>query len=210
MIALRTIAAGVLAGAFLGLAMANGARSAAPGETLKDAAAFSAIADKHERSVALFSEAMKVIGHPRCVNCHPAGDRPTQGDDEHPHNPPVVRGPSDIGAAGLQCPACHMQRNTPVLGERIKSVPGDPQWHAAPIEMAWQGKTAAEICAQIKDKTRNGGRDLAQLHEHMATDHLVGWGWNPGAGRTPVPGTQKQFGDIIQAWIDTGAACPAN
>lgn len=78
----------------------------------------------------------------------------------------------------------------------------------APIEQAWQGKSLGDICRQIKDPARNGGKTLAQLHEHMAEDELVAWGWNPGDGREAVPGTQAQFGEIIQAWIDTGAACP--
>ena len=34
------------------------------------------------------------------------------------------------------------------------------------------------------------------------------WGWDPGPGRRPVAGTQQQFGALIEAWIDTGAACP--
>ena len=74
--------------------------------------------------------------------------------------------------------------------------------------MAWQGRTLADICRQIKDPARNGGRDLEKIRHHMADDDLVGWGWNPGEGRTPAPGTQKQFGDLIRAWIDSGAACP--
>jgi hypothetical protein len=74
--------------------------------------------------------------------------------------------------------------------------------------MAWQGKTPAEICAQIKDPTRNGGRSLAQIHEHIATDSLVGWAWAPGFGREPAPGTQKEAGALIAAWIKDGAACP--
>jgi hypothetical protein len=49
---------------------------------------------------------------------------------------------------------------------------------------------------------------LAQLHEHMAEDSLVGWGWHPDAGRQPVPGTQEIFGELIAAWIDSGAQCP--
>jgi len=49
---------------------------------------------------------------------------------------------------------------------------------------------------------------LAELQKHNATDGLVGWGWNPGDGRTPVPGSQKVFGALTQAWIDTGARCP--
>jgi hypothetical protein len=30
-------------------------------------------------------------------------------------------------------------------------VPGHPEWHLAPREMAWQNKTLGEICEQIKD-----------------------------------------------------------
>ena len=75
--------------------------------------------------------------------------------------------------------------------------------------MAWYGKSPAEVCAQIKDHERNGGRTLAEIHEHMAEDSLVGWGWHPDAGRTPVPGTQARFGELIKAWIETGAECPA-
>ncbi|MGB6195202.1 MAG: Isoquinoline 1-oxidoreductase subunit, partial [Methyloceanibacter sp.] len=37
---------------------------------------FAQIADQKERSLALFDEAANVITHPRCLNCHPAGDRP--------------------------------------------------------------------------------------------------------------------------------------
>ena len=78
----------------------------------------------------------------------------------------------------------------------------------APIEMAWEGKSIGDICRQIRDPQRNGGRDLELLHEHLAKDDLVGWGWNPGAGRDPAPGTQEQLGQLFRAWIDTGAECP--
>ena len=44
--------------------------------------------------------------------------------------------------------------------------------------------------------------------KHNAEDPLVGWGWNPGAGRTPVPGTQKEFGELIARWVASGAQCP--
>ena len=50
-----------------------------------------------ERAAAqLFSEAAKVIMGPRCMNCHPASDRPLQGNDKHPHLPPVVRGEAGV------------------------------------------------------------------------------------------------------------------
>jgi hypothetical protein len=74
--------------------------------------------------------------------------------------------------------------------------------------MAWQGKTAGEICAQIKDPARNGGRSLQEITTHMATDSLVGWAWAPGFGRTPAPGTQRELGALIEAWVKTGAVCP--
>jgi hypothetical protein len=91
----------------------------------------------------------------------------------------------------------------------LKSIPGNPAWHLAPIEMAWVGKSLGEICQQLKDPARNGGRDLSKIVEHMSHDSLVGWGWNPGEGREPAPGTQAEFGELIKAWVDTGAACPA-
>lgn len=176
---------------------------------LKAPADFSSIADQAERSRALFGEAMKVIGSPRCLNCHPSSGGPTQGDAMRAHEPPVVRGPADIGALGMQCPTCHMPANTPtVVGEATRSVPGDAAWRLAPVESGWRDKSAGFICAQLKDKARNGGRDLARIHDHMARDHLVAWGWAPGEGRTAAAGTQAQFGALIKAWIDTGSACP--
>ena len=63
---------------------------------------------------------------------------------------------------------------------------------------------------QIKDNERNGGMSLAQLVYHMGEDKLVGWAWNSGRGRTPAPGTQKAFGELMKAWIDLGGACPAS
>jgi hypothetical protein len=171
--------------------------------SLKPVSAFSAMADEKERSVAIFTEAGKVIQHPRCLNCHPAGDRPSQGDDKHPHVPLVLRGAGGFGVVGMQCPTCHQRANVELAG-----VPGHPLWHLAPIEMAWQGKSLGEICVQIKDPERNGGMSLDDLIHHMSEDSLVGWGWNPGEGRTPAPGSQQQFGALIKAWVETGAACP--
>jgi len=57
---------------------------------LQGPAAFASVGDSAQRSRALFTEAAKVITSPRCMNCHPASDRPTQGNDRHEHRPPVV------------------------------------------------------------------------------------------------------------------------
>ena len=175
---------------------------------LRSPSEFSGIQDPQIRSRALFTEAAKVIMNPRCVNCHPATDHPLQGNDQHIHMPPVPRGESGDGIGGNTCGACHMERNVTLHeAASYQSVPGNPRWGLAPIEMAWQGKSMTEICTQIKDPARSG-RDLTQLQEHFAKNDLVAWAWNPGLGRDPVPGTQERLGELIKAWIDTGAECP--
>lgn len=172
---------------------------------LRPAAFFEAtIPDRAERSRALFLEATRVLLHPRCVNCHPAGDSPTQGDAPHLHEPPVSRGSDDRGVVGMECTSCHQERNVD-----LARVPGAPTWRLAPRVMAWAGQSPRGICEQIKDPARNGGRTLDRIVDHAAHDRLVAWGWAPGAGRAPVPGTQSVFGGIVRAWVDSGAECPA-
>jgi len=159
--------------------------------------------DQASRSIALFREAGKVLQHPRCLNCHPVGERPTQADRMAPHVPFVVRGADGHGPAGLPCNACHHAANYAESG-----VPGHPKWHLAPASMAWAGKSLGEICRQIKDPARNGGLDMPALLKHMAEDTLVGWAWAPGGKRTPAPGTQAEFGATMRAWAESGAVCP--
>ena len=73
--------------------------------------------------------------------------------------------------------------------------------------MAWLDRTPAQLCAQLSDPRRNGGKTLAQIQQHLAHDALVGWGWDPGHGRTAAPGSQAELGALFQAWIDSGAVC---
>jgi hypothetical protein len=171
--------------------------------TLAAPESFAGIGDTAVRSVALFTEAGKVLTSARCINCHPAGDRPLQGDARRLHQPPVERGSDGFGTEAMRCGMCHQGANFDPAG-----LPGHPHWHLAPREMAWQGKTVGEICTQIKDPARNGGRSLDEIHTHLATDSLVGWAWAPGFGREAAPGTQQQLGALIDAWIKTGAVCP--
>jgi hypothetical protein len=173
-------------------------------QTLRTPASFDAIADRRARSQALFGEVGKVLQSPRCLNCHPRGDSPTQTDAMRPHAPVVMRGREGKGAPGLPCASCHHEANFDPA-----RVPGAPHWALAPAAMAWQGLSLPQICRQLKDRHRNGDRTLAELEHHMAADALVGWAWNPGAGRTPAPGSQAQFGALFSAWVATGAVCPA-
>jgi hypothetical protein len=179
--------------------------TAAPADPrrLRPPGEFAAIADRAARSRALFAEAGRVLTHARCVNCHPPDDVPRQGDAHALHDPPVLRGADDRGIPALGCATCHQDRNA-----ELARVPGAPDWHLAPPAMVWLGRSPSAICAQIKDRARNGGRTLAQIQDHMAHDALVGWAWQPGADRAPAPGTQAELGALVQAWIDTGAECP--
>jgi hypothetical protein len=182
----------------------------ASAEDLKPVAAFATITDRSERAAAMFSEAARVIQHPRCLNCHPKDRTPTQGDDLHAHVPMIRADEEGHGPPGLPCNTCHQTQNTATNVQPIESIPGHAHWMLAPSSMGWQGMPVGDICHQVKDPARNGGRTLEKIHEHMAVDTLVGWAWSPGSGRTPAPGTQKAFGELIAAWIEMGAACPAN
>ncbi|MEO8842535.1 MAG: Isoquinoline 1-oxidoreductase subunit [Kofleriaceae bacterium] len=164
---------------------------------------FASITDRVERSRALFGELAVVLTSPRCVNCHTPDDSPRQGDASILHDPPVARGSLDRGVVGMQCTGCHQDHNL-----ELARVPGAPGWHLAPLSMVWLDRTPAQICEQIKDSTRNGGRTLAQIQTHVATDLLIAWGWAPGADRKPAPGTQQLAGALAQAWIESGAECP--
>lgn len=188
-----------------GIASRNGLANPTdtPANALASPASFATIADPAARSAAYFTELGKVLTSPRCTNCHPATDRPRQGDTRRLHQPPVYRGIDGMGRASLRCSNCHGGANFDPAG-----MPGHPAWHLAPAEMAWEGRTVAQICEQIKDPARNGGRSLQDLIEHIGDDTLVGWAWHPGPGRMPAPGTQADAKALVIAWVESGAACP--
>ena len=202
-----TVSIGCSAAAALSVAFAETESNPVAHQSLKNPSEFQTIGDRAERSRAIFAEIGKLLTHPRCMSCHPAGDHPLQGADHHEHRPPVWR--SEGRHLGTNCAECHTDNNVRLHeAATYQSIPGNPRWGLAPLSMAWQYKTVGDICRQLKDTSRNGGRDLAMLQEHIAKDDLVAWGWNPGPGREPAPGSQQAAGELVQAWIDSGAQCP--
>jgi hypothetical protein len=173
-----------------------------PERELRAPDAFAVYSERAERSRALFGEASRVLLNPRCVNCHPSGDVPLQRQGLL-HDPPVLRGAEDRGVVGMECTSCHQDQNLD-----LARVPGAPNWHLAPLSMAWAGRDASSVCEQIKDPARNGGKSLSQIVDHSQHDALVAWGWAPGSEREPAPGSQAQFGALVAAWVETGAECP--
>ncbi len=154
----------------------------------------------------LYLQMHRVLVHPRCLNCHPKGDSPRQGISMQLHTPPITRGAGGMGPAGLQCPACHQQKNYAASG-----APGAPGWHLAP--QVWEGKTPGELCRSILDRRTNGNKSLEEIVKHLTQDELVAWGWAPGKDvsgkeREPVPVPKPEFNRIVQAWAKLGAVCP--
>ncbi len=152
----------------------------------------------------------KVFSHPRCSNCHTADDHPRWVDAKTGavkfHGMNVKRGSdeSGFGNPGLRCTTCHANSN----GVRKGTPPGAPNWHLAPVEMVWFEQSSAQICAQIKDPARNGGRTLEAVADHVLKDPLVAWGWAPGADREPAPGSAQETFDALKRWAEAGAPCP--
>ena len=161
-------------------------------------------------AVASFETVRVVLQSPRCVNCHPVGDAPLQGDDSHVHLQNIQRGVHGTGVAGLGCAACHGQANPPA-SYGPHAPPGvSTVWRLPPADakMVFQGLGARALCEQLKDPQRNGGRDMAELIEHVSGDPLVLWGWSPGHGRKPVPIAHADFVAAFKAWAQAGAPCP--
>jgi len=153
---------------------------------------------------AAFDVVYEVLQHPRCLNCHPAGERPLQFDTSRPHTMNVVRGEDDGGMKGMRCDGCHGRSNA--------SVPHLPPgvsvgWRLAPREMAFEGLSKSELAGMLMDRERSHMKP-AQLLEHVEHDPLVKWGWDPGPGRRPVDVPHEEFAAAFRTWIDAGAPAP--
>ncbi len=156
-----------------------------------------------------FHTVKDVLQHPRCQNCHIPGDAPLQFDAGTPHSMNVKRGVDGKGVEGLPCTSCHGEANLdPAYGPHVP--PGAPSWHLPPAahKMVFIDKSAADLCKVLKDPDENGGKNLAELLEHVTSDGLVLWGWDPGLGRQPVPIPHEQFVAAFKLWVDAGAPCP--
>lgn len=182
-------------------------------------AGFSRVGDDASAKAA-FAKAYKVFMHPRCVNCHPAGDAPLRGEDSRPHTGLRLRRGSDgQGVLTLKCANCHQSQNQPgthmppgapnVLSDGSRDLT-TPRWHlpSAKTPMIFQGRTAAQLCRQLQDPKQNGGLTTAQLIHHVSSDPLVLWGWNPGEGRASPTITHDEFVAAVKEWLEKGGACP--
>ena len=157
-------------------------------------------------SAGSFLKAYAVLTHPRCANCHPAGDAPLQGDDQRPHAQNVQRGLDGRGLYALKCSACHQDSNVPGL----HMPPGNPNWHLPPADMpmVFVGRSPRQLAEQLKDPKRNGGKTIFEILKHVEEDSLVLAGWDPGEGRTKPPISHAEFAKAFREWVEAGAPLP--
>ena len=165
-----------------------------------------------EEGLVAFGRIYEVASHPRCSNCHVGADNlpmwsgPSYGRTR-PHGMNVNAGESRIGEETLPCSACHAYRDT------LNDIPhAAPQvamnWMLAPVEAEWFGRSALEICEQLRDPERNGDRDMLALAAHLDHDLILHWAWNPGGGREPAPYSLQEHVDDILIWGVAGMPCP--
>ncbi len=156
-------------------------------------------------SVKAFMEVYKVLTSPRCVNCHPSGNIPLQGDDSRLHASLPQRGKDGKGLYAMKCANCHQPTNIEGPGKP----PGHPNWHLPPanMKMIFQERTPNQLAKQLVNPKTNGNKTLKQLLAH-ADDGLVKAGWNPGEGRTVPPMTHEEFRKAWISWIEKGAYAP--
>jgi hypothetical protein len=168
-----------------------------------------------EDGLAAWDRIHTVLTHPRCLNCHVGADNvPLWGTSEardRIHGMSINAGESRIGAETLSCNACHQTSTRPNAVPHAAPHTG-MNWRLAPVEFQWTDRTGAEICAQMRDPDRNGGRDEAGLIEHILHDAelfgFITWSFDPGAGRDPAPGSLQAHLEDMAVWTAAGMPCP--
>lgn len=156
-----------------------------------------------EESKAAFNEAYKVFMHPRCLNCHPKGDIPLQGDDSHLHTMGVKRGPDGKGLYAMKCKNCHQDTHIP--GENMP--PGHFNWHLPPAarKMVFEGKSPKQLAISFKDPKFTGFKTMDEFLKHVEDDTLVKNSFTYG---TRPPLSHEEFAAKVKEWITKGAAIP--
>jgi len=167
-----------------------------------------------QEGLAAWDRIFEVTSHPRCANCHvgpsdvPMWSGPSF-DKARPHGMAVRAGESRIGVEYVPCATCHV---TDTALERGHPVPHDAPrvpaaWQLAPPEAHWFGQSSHKICTQLRDPTRNGGRDLTALATHLDHDVILHWAWNPGGTREPAPYSLQDHVTDLLIWGTAGFPC---
>ena len=168
-----------------------------------------------EEGLVAWARVYEVTSHPRCSNCHvgpsnvPMWSGPSYGRTRL-HGMNINAGESRIGAEAVLCSTCHAFRednanNLPHMAPQVAM-----NWQLAPVEAEWFGKTSEEVCNQLRDPDRNGGRTLKELIDHLGHDLILHWAWSPGGGREPAPYSLEEHMNDLMIWGTAGFPCAAD
>lgn len=164
-----------------------------------------------DEGLAAFDRIYEVASHPRCSNCHVGADNlpmwsgPSYGKTR-PHGMNINAGESRIGAETVLCSTCHAYN--PNANDWPHAAPQVAMsWMLAPVEAEWFGKSSDEICTQLRDPERNGGRDMMALAAHLDHDLILHWAWAPGGDREPAPYSLQEHVNDILIWGVAGMPC---
>jgi len=130
-------------------------------------------------SAATFDKMMQVITHKRCVNCHPSGDTPRQGEDSHLHYFGVRRG------WGLAPASMAWENKTNI---QIASQMMDPTRNG--------GKNAQEILKHLTED------ELVLWAWKPGVN-------DEGEPRETPPLTKDEWITTVKEWINNGAIIPS-
>jgi hypothetical protein len=161
--------------------------------------------------LAAWDRVYAVASHPRCTNCHvgpqdaPMWEGLDYGDGAR-HGMNVRADDSRIGAESVPCRTCHVTSGR--ANDRPHAAPHiDEPWRLPPVELAWLGAGSAELCRQMRDPETNDGHDLQSMVDHIRSSAFIAWGFAPGGGREPVPGSVEALAADVLAWGRAGMPC---
>jgi isoquinoline 1-oxidoreductase beta subunit len=104
---------------------------------------FSVVSDKNDRSRALFLEASRVLLHPRCANCHPAGDVPLQGPQ-----PVVAVARVDGSRCEVWAPTQNPQAAQTEVARVLGTTPDKVLVHVTFLGGGFGRKSKADFCSE--------------------------------------------------------------
>ena len=165
-----------------------------------------------EEGLAAWGKIYAVASHPRCTNCHVGASGAPMWEGlgygaARLHGMNIRAGESRIGAETIPCRTCHLTQDS------ANALPHAPPhileaWRLPPVELAWLGKSSAEVCAQLKNPETNDDHSIAELADHVTSSPFVAWGFKPGAGRTAPEGSTTTLARQITLWGAAGTPCP--
>ena len=153
------------------LMSATAVKSAGPQATLAPPESFAGISNIAAQSAALFTEAGKVLTSRRCVNCHPAGDRPLQGEEGRLHQPPVERGVDGAPRRCVALPATRPPTSIPPAcpATRIGT------WRPG----KWDGRARQSTRSARRSRIRRA-TEAARFNKSRRTSPMTRWSVGPG------------------------------